>query len=87
MNKLKTLIIIALIIIALAAIKIFFLGKGQDAKSSMKANGPRPPSPVTIYVTTLRQLDNNVFVTGSAIANEEVILMPEVSGKIISLSI
>lgn len=87
MNKLKTLIIIALIIIALAAIKIFFLGKGQDAKSSMKANGPMPPSPVTIYVTIQRQLDNNVFVTGSTIANEEVILMPEVSGKIISLSI
>jgi membrane fusion protein (multidrug efflux system) len=88
MKKIKTPLIILLIIIVLAVIKIKFLSAPAGPGAPKQGNAASmPPSIVTVYVAIPHELNNNVFVTGSVIANEEVVLMPEVSGKLISLSI
>jgi membrane fusion protein (multidrug efflux system) len=88
--KSKTLIWIVLIVIALVLIKIFFLSpkkEGQGQGPGGQKGGAMPPSPVTVYVAVPQELNNEVYATGTIIANEEVMLLPELSGKIVSLNI
>ncbi|MBI2269753.1 MAG: efflux RND transporter periplasmic adaptor subunit [Bacteroidetes bacterium] len=88
MTKLKTPLIILTVVILLVVIKIAFLSPPKNPAAQLQGKrNSTPPSPVAIYVAAPRELNNNVFVTGSVIANEEVVLVPEVSGKLISLSI
>ena len=89
MKTLKILGGIALIIVLFGLIKIFFLNpKGQANSSGSKAGaGAAPPTAVTVFVVKSAELNNNVFATGTILANEEVTLAPEISGKIVLLKI
>jgi membrane fusion protein (multidrug efflux system) len=88
MKNFKTIIIIVLIIAALVIIKIMFLGNKEGGKQAGSAPGSKPaPTAVTVFVTSQETLDNKVFASGTILANEEVALMPEVSGKIVQLNI
>ena len=59
-----------------------------------KQNGPArpaggPPKAMSVngFVVQPRNLDNNILASGTLLANEEVELHPEVSGKIIQLNL
>jgi membrane fusion protein (multidrug efflux system) len=85
----KKIIIIILIIVLLVFIKMFFLNPGNNEKNPGMAAGKNSTTftPVNIYVAKKEQLTNKLFVTGTIIANEEITLMPEISGKIVKLNI
>ncbi len=88
--KLKNIIIIALIISLLVGIKIFFFpseGAEPDAKGGGKSGGKGGPvSNVSAYLLKVEKLNNEVYASGTIMANEEVQLQPELSGKIILLA-
>ncbi len=90
----KSLISIALIIIALLLIKHYYFPAPKDDKNIPAANsaapGTKPIAPsasVSIYVLQPEILDNNLFASGSILANETVELKPEISGKVTGLYI
>jgi membrane fusion protein (multidrug efflux system) len=87
MKTLKVILIIAIVIGVFGVIKFFLLTPKTDVKPAGAAPGGMPASPVNIYVVKFQELNNKVFATGTVIANEEVILMPEISGKITYLNI
>ena len=81
--KPKTLIIIVVVIVALVLIKIFYL-----TPVKAKTNRPGGAAPSTLIRATIvkkSELDNEIISSGSMLANEEVTLNPETSGKIISI--
>jgi len=82
--KLKNAIIIIGLLVILTLIKIFFLTPKQN-----KASGKNGSSPVALIRATVvksSELDNTIISSGSIMANEEVVLNPEMAGKIISIS-
>lgn len=82
--KNKTLYIILLIIALLAVIKIVFLK--QEDSAMPQGNKPGGGSAnATGYVVELQTLVNTIASSGSVLANEEVELRPETSGKLISI--
>ena len=82
--KLKTLIIIVIVIGALLGVKyIFFPSQADQTKGPQK--GKAPASAVSIYVIKPEKLENTLTASGTIFANEEVELKPEIAGKIISL--
>ncbi len=89
MKVVKLFIVILIVIGVLAAIKVFYLTPNDSGSSLMvggKAAGG-PIAPVTVFVAKSAILNNTVYATGTILPNEEVTLMPEISGKIISLYI
>ncbi len=87
MKTIKVISTIAIIIGAFALIKIFFLTPKAPAAPAGGPNQKLPPAPVNMYVVSPQALQNNVYATGTLLANEEVMLLPEISGKIIGLFI
>jgi membrane fusion protein (multidrug efflux system) len=86
MFKSKTFLFIVLLIAALAAIKWFFLTE----EKSMPMGGPGkpgggPPLSVEGILVAGSNLDESVVSTGTLLANEEVELRPEISGKVVSI--
>ncbi|MEO8760508.1 MAG: efflux RND transporter periplasmic adaptor subunit [Bacteroidia bacterium] len=84
--KTKNIIIIISIIAALVLIKIFFLSAKQP-KSAASQAGKGPVVTIKAVVLKGGNVENKLVLSGSVIANEEAILKPEVSGKIISMQI
>ena len=58
------------------------------AEATTKAAGPAPLQPVraSVYVVKPSVLNNQVLTTGTILANEEVVLTSEASGKVTGLS-
>lgn len=83
--KLKTLIIFIVLITALVLIKIFFL-------SPKKEEAPKGPASknqvanVTGLIANTTMRENKIYATGTVMASEEVVLHPEISGKLISVN-
>jgi len=84
--KAKTLIIISAIVIALVLIKIFFLSP-KPAKAAGPQAGKGPVVTIKAVVVKTGNVENKLVLSGTVLANEEAILKPEVSGKIISMQI
>ena len=84
MQKNKTLIIIIILIAVLAFIKIQFLSN-EVATPAMPAPGKPQSAKVMGLLLKEEVVNNKIFVTGSVLSNEEVNLMPEISGKIIAI--
>ena len=82
--KNKTLLIIITIVVALVLIKIFFLAPTQ-AKASAGAAGKQPTALIRAIIVKRAELDNVLTSSGSIMANEEVMLNAEASGKIVSI--
>ena len=82
--KLKSIIIILVVIGVLAGLKIAFFPSPVDQSSQ-----PQPmkgmASPVSVYVIKAEKLENTLTASGTILANEEVELKPEIAGKIVSL--
>ena len=83
--KLKTIIIFIVIIILLILIKIFFLQ--PEKTEAPKANAQKGQTVnVTGYIVSSQLLENKIYSSGTILANEEVVLHPEVSGKLVSVN-
>jgi membrane fusion protein (multidrug efflux system) len=79
------LIIVLLVVILLVAKFIFFNGntaKNPSAPSASKNSAV----PVSVIVAKTERLNNDVFASGTVLANEEVELRLEASGKIIQIN-
>lgn len=84
MKGLRTLIIVAVVIAVLLLIKFFFIPSQQPAP--VKAGGqPQAAIPVRGLVVKPSSITDQIYATGSVIANEEVDLHPEVSGKLMKI--
>lgn len=81
--KLKNIIIILIIIGALLALK-FVLFPGQSDQSNLQQI-KKMPTIVSVYVIKSEKLENILTASGTIISNEEVLLKPEIAGKIVSL--
>jgi membrane fusion protein (multidrug efflux system) len=83
--KLRTIIFIVLLIAALVLAKIFLLSPKKE--ETPKGNAQKGQTiNVTGYVAHTELLENKIYSSGSIIANEEVVLHPEVSGKLLSIN-
>jgi membrane fusion protein (multidrug efflux system) len=85
MRRYRLLIIILIIIAGLGIYKFYFLND-----SNIQKQGGKPPMsilPVTAFLAKSEKTDNKLFITGTAYANEEVNLIPEISGKLTYLNI
>ena len=82
--KKKNLMIIVIIIGLLAGLKfIFFPSKTDQTKGGNQ--GTIPASSVSVYVIKTEKLENTLSASGTILPNEEVVLKPEIAGKIVSL--
>jgi len=87
--RIKNLIIIVLIVGVLLTVKFIFFPSGSsepEAKGGKKEGGGGAPSNVTAMVLKPEKLSNEVYASGTIMANEEVQLHPELSGKITQLN-
>ncbi|NQW29217.1 MAG: efflux RND transporter periplasmic adaptor subunit [Ignavibacteria bacterium] len=89
MKSLKILAAIAAVVVLFAAIKFFFITSGSAGKGAKGPGKPGAmmPTAVNVFVAASQEMTNDVYTTGSIIANEEVVLMPEISGKVVKLNI
>ena len=81
----KPLLFIIVLIGVLALGKIFLFPTPNVKPKG--ASGPPPPTSASGYIATYHPLDNQVYATGSLIANEIVDISSEVAGKIVYLNI
>lgn len=88
MNRKNVLILImvALAIALLAYLRPKSKENGARKKEMVKGGGKGPASMVTGVVIQPKKIENKIIVSGTVIANEEVELRPEASGKITRLS-
>lgn len=86
MKKLRTPLLIVIVIAVLVFIKIKFL-TSDNVQGGMQQQGKQQITIVNVYVVKPQKLDNKIFVTGTVLANEEVLLLPEVPGKIIAINL
>jgi membrane fusion protein (multidrug efflux system) len=90
MNTIKTIGWIVLTIIFLGVVKLFFFATPKTNSPSLGSTGKggeMPPVLVNVFIPIAQELNNEVFATGSVLANEEAILIPEIAGKVIRLNI
>jgi membrane fusion protein (multidrug efflux system) len=85
MKKIRTPLIVLLVISALVFIKIKFLSS-DSAPKGMAPSAKGKPSLVSGYIVKTEKLDNTIFITGTILSNEEVVLMPEMAGKVVAIS-
>lgn len=84
MKKTTKTILIAAIILVVAFILIFnkVFSSGENQTASFPPGGAGMEIPVKAHITEFETLSNNVIVTGTILANEEVELRSEVAGKV-----
>lgn len=87
MNKNTKKIIVGLTIAVILAIVFLpkFLSSSGAGSNLMTGGRPDMVVPVKAHIVVLETLSNSVFTTGTVLANEEVELRSEVSGKIVRI--
>ncbi len=83
MKSLRTLLVIVLIIAVLLLIKFIFIP--STAMKSPSAGSNAPSVPVSGYIVRGSVVIEDIYATGSIIANEEVELHPEMPGKLMQI--
>lgn len=85
--KVRTILIVTSVLLILICIKVIFLKPKNQAKpGGAGPMGKGGPSMVTGFITSAHTLDNKLFSSGSVKAYEEVMLMPEVAGKLVQIA-
>lgn len=84
--KIKNILIIAAVLVFLVAIKVIFLKPKNKANAPAGTMAKGMPTKVTGFITSSAPLDNIIFSSGTVKAYEEVMLMPEVAGKLVKLN-
>ena len=87
MNKNTKKILIGITIVVILAIVILpkILSSSESGNNTMPGGKPDMIISVKAHIVSLETLSNSVFTTGTILANEEVELRSEVSGKIIKI--
>lgn len=80
----KKLLILIAGIAVLLLIKFTFFSKQNEPAKSNPTN--QQASPVSVYVIQTSELNQEITSTGTLYANEEVVLSPEVPGKITAIN-
>ena len=85
MNKNTKKILIALTVVVVIAIILLpkILSSSESGKNTSPGSRSDIVVPVKAHIVTLEKISNRIFATGSVLANEEVELRSEISGKII----
>ena len=83
MKNFKAILIIIIFIVVLAAIKIIFLQNKFSVTTHKQSKNQI--SAVNVYVVKSENMDNKIYITGTILANEEVEIKSETSGKIVNL--
>src|ERR1051326_2565676 len=86
MKNFRTLMIAAILIVALVLIKIFFFPSNSNQPAGTQQQGQPQSAIVNAYVVKPQKLDNKIFSSGTVLANEEVTLVPEIAGKITAIN-
>lgn len=82
----KNILIAAAILVVVAIVLLPKLLSSSDSGSNLKlGGGPDVALPVKAHIVSFTTLNNSVFTTGTILANEEVELRSEVSGKIVKI--
>ncbi|MGQ0827386.1 MAG: efflux RND transporter periplasmic adaptor subunit [Bacteroidota bacterium] len=82
--KIKNILIIIVIAGVLIGLKLIFFPAPSETKNDQQ-QGKGGANAVAAFVIKPENLENIVYASGTILANEEVELKPELSGKIISL--
>ncbi len=91
----RSLIYIGCLIVCLILLKIFFLDKKQSsqtdavkpsASDKYKTLQTGPSMQVQVYVAEMSITENDIFATGTVVANEDVELRAETSGRLTGLN-
>lgn len=85
--KIKTIILIVLVIGVLLALKYFLFPSKNTGGPSAAQQSKGMPGVVTAFVVKTETLENSVYASGTVMANEEVELKPELAGKIVQLNL
>ncbi len=80
----KNTLILITVVTGLLIIKYFFFPSPSSNNNSTK-QAKVAPNGVTAFIIKSEKLENIVYASGTIVANEEVELKPEISGKIIAL--
>ncbi|GGB94060.1 efflux RND transporter periplasmic adaptor subunit [Dyadobacter sediminis] len=92
----RTIILVAGIIIVLVLGKLFVFSKPEKNKISDDKKGANGKSlnsgtgsgvPVNVFVVGRESIENQIFASGTVLPNEEVNLMSEISGRLVKLDI
>ncbi|WP_342087793.1 efflux RND transporter periplasmic adaptor subunit [Dyadobacter sp. OTU695] len=91
----RTIMLVAGIIVALVLGKLFIFskpgeGKGSDAKKGGDAKNAKSSGgavPVNVFIVGRESIENQIFASGTVLPNEEVNLMAEISGRLVKLDI
>ncbi|SEI65194.1 membrane fusion protein, multidrug efflux system [Dyadobacter sp. SG02] len=91
----RTIMLVAGIIVALVLGKLFIFsksgeGKGSDAKKGGEGKGAKSSGgavPVNVFIVGKESIENQIFASGTVVPNEEVNLMAEISGRLVKLDI
>jgi membrane fusion protein (multidrug efflux system) len=81
----KPVLIIVIIVALLLAIKFIFF-KGNTASNTPSSAPKNIAVPVTAVIAKAAKIGNEVYASGTVLANEEVELKPEASGKILQVN-
>jgi membrane fusion protein (multidrug efflux system) len=85
--KIKTIILIVLVIGVLLALKYFLFPSKNTGGPPAAQQSKGMPGVVTAFVVKAETLENSVYASGTVMANEEVELKPELAGKIVQLNL
>ncbi|MBK9098741.1 MAG: efflux RND transporter periplasmic adaptor subunit [bacterium] len=84
-KKIKTIAISAVILILLLIIFLPKIISSESSSPTMQGGNMNMQIPVTAHIVAYEKLSNIVYTTGTILANEEVELRSETSGKIVSI--
>ena len=86
-KKNKSLIIASIILVVLLLIVLpKVISSEEDGNDANNQGKMVSEIPVTAHVARFEKLSNNVYTTGTILANEEVELKSEISGKIVQIA-
>jgi membrane fusion protein (multidrug efflux system) len=85
MKTLRNVLILVLVIAVLVIIKFKFF-PGNTPQVMPQQQGKPQPVTVTAYIVKPEKLNNKIYISGTLLSNEEVTLMPEVAGKVLSIA-
>ena len=88
----RTIMLVALIIVGLVVGKLFVFSKPEEGKSkgvgkTGKSSSGGGAVPVNVFVVGRETIENQIFASGTVLPNEEVNLMAETSGRLVKLHI
>jgi membrane fusion protein (multidrug efflux system) len=86
MKKIPNWIIVLCLIALLIGSKFLFFSKKEDKAAAKNKNKSSMPIAVNYFVVKEMQFSNDVFSTGKIGALNQIDILPEVSGKVMSIS-